>query len=165
MKVDILEEKDNKLMERKEVRVMITGRETTPKRVAVRGVLAKTLGVKEENIWIDSIDQKFGEKAAEVCLKVYKKAVEHPRDKKAREKEKKAAEAKTAEGAPGEAPQKPESSGETKAGQEKEAKKEAEKPAGNEAKENAAKEEPAESKEQKPVEVTPTTKTEADGVS
>src|SRR3989338_610414 len=72
MKMEIKNEKENKLMERKELEVEFIGFTKTPTRKEVLKEVAGKKGVKEELIIIETINQVFGQKKANAIIRVYK---------------------------------------------------------------------------------------------
>ena len=94
MEMKVLQEKDNQLLGRKEVRFEMrhTGG-ATPTKASVAKELASKYGVPEENIVIDYVLTKKGIAASEVKAKIYK---EKPKIK-AHAKSTKEKEAKTRE--------------------------------------------------------------------
>jgi len=71
MKIEVIEEKENKLLNRKEIKATITGFEKTPKREEVRSQLAAKLGADEKKLLLDEIKQEYGKKQATAYVKVY----------------------------------------------------------------------------------------------
>jgi len=145
--VEVIDDKDNVLLGRREVKVAIRFMGPTPDRKAVREALRAKLGVDPKLVVIGRIDQPFGSQRVEVEARIYKdeagKSVEHEHTLKREEgKKEKKAEAK----AP--APAKKEE----KAAEKPPAKeKKAEKPAKPEAKkeEKGEKKPPAKEKKEK----------------
>ena len=72
MKMEIKNEKENKLMERKELEAEFSGFTKTPTRKEVLKEVAGKKGVKEELIIIETINQVFGQKKANAIIRVYK---------------------------------------------------------------------------------------------
>lgn len=72
MEVTILEEKENPLLDRKDLKVKITHDAATPKILEVREKLAAMLGVDKETLILDSFKSKFGARESIGFAKVYK---------------------------------------------------------------------------------------------
>lgn len=72
MEVEILEEKENPLLERKELKVKIAHDAATPKISEVRDKLVAMLGVDKETLILDSFRSKFGARESIGFVKVYK---------------------------------------------------------------------------------------------
>lgn len=72
MEVRILEEKENSLLERKELKIKIAHDAATPKISEVRDKLVAMLGVDKETLILDSFRSKFGAKESVGFVKVYK---------------------------------------------------------------------------------------------
>lgn len=73
MKFRITEEKDAKVLSRKEVKAEIEFDATTPSRGNLRKRFASSLKVPEENVIVITVDAVFGEKKATVLANVYDK--------------------------------------------------------------------------------------------
>ena len=71
MEIKIASERENVLLGRKEIWVIVKGKET-PKRAEIKTRLAAELGVDEKLIIIDKINTISGSSEAEVYVKVYK---------------------------------------------------------------------------------------------
>ncbi|MBN3036905.1 MAG: hypothetical protein JW834_00490 [Candidatus Diapherotrites archaeon] len=71
MKVDIEDEKVNRLLQRTELRLAIDTEGTTPSRCDIAAHIAAKKGVKESQIVVDRVDQEHGAKKAKVYVKVY----------------------------------------------------------------------------------------------
>ncbi len=174
MKFDVSEEKENKLLHRKEIRGILTYEKETPSREQLQAYLAGTYGADKELVILDKIDNIFGARQAKIYVKVYdllENMQLYERQKPTEEKEEPAGEKKES---PEEKPaeekkEKPEVKEEKKEKPEvKEEKKEKpevkeEKPAeekkkspeakpSEEKKEEPKKEKPPEEKKEKPVE-------------
>ncbi|HIH96065.1 MAG TPA: 30S ribosomal protein S24e [Thermoplasmata archaeon] len=72
MKLELIEKKENKLLDRLEVRFRITDCGPTPKRGEVREKIAAKLGVKSDGIILDYLSSGYGEQAIMGYAKVYK---------------------------------------------------------------------------------------------
>ncbi len=72
MEVRILEEKENSLLERKELKIKIAHDAATPKISEVRDKLVAMLGVDKETLILDSFRSKFGARESVGFVKVYK---------------------------------------------------------------------------------------------
>ncbi len=72
MKIDIIEEKENKNLERKEVKAKITEFDKTPSRKEILKMISANIGADENKIIIDNIKQEFGKKTAMAYVKIYK---------------------------------------------------------------------------------------------
>jgi len=72
MKIEVIEEKENKLLNRKEIKATITGFEKTPTREEVRNQLIAKLGSDEKKLLLDEIKQEYGKKQAIAFVKIYK---------------------------------------------------------------------------------------------
>lgn len=71
MKMELTGESRNLLYDRREITAAAVETEATPSRKQVAGELAKLLGVNQECIVIDRIEQRFGRKTAAVRARVY----------------------------------------------------------------------------------------------
>ncbi len=71
MKIEILSKKDNKLLNRVEVKARLSDFASTPKRTEVMEELSKKIEAKPEVIAIKKIGQEFGKKEAIVTANVY----------------------------------------------------------------------------------------------
>lgn len=72
MEMEILEKKQNNLMNRIEIRFKISHpKETTPNRDSAREKMAALVNVKKEQVIIDSLDTKFGVNETTGYAKVY----------------------------------------------------------------------------------------------
>jgi len=72
MEVKILEEKENPLLDRRELKVKIAHDAATPKISEVRDKLAAMLGVDKETLILDSFKSKFGVRESIGFVKVYR---------------------------------------------------------------------------------------------
>ena len=71
MKLKLIQEKDSKLFNRKEVVYEGSFEGKTPKKEEVKKAIAETAKAKEEVIILERIKQKFGTTAAEIHAKIY----------------------------------------------------------------------------------------------
>lgn len=100
MFVEVIEEKRNPLLERREVLARVSEYETTPSRDAIIEELAKKLNASKESVYIAKVEQHFGQKKALVQAQVYASAqaldkhvhkkLLHTSGKKAKQEEEKA---------------------------------------------------------------------------
>ena len=75
MEIQIRENKENALLDRREI--VFTLRhdgETTPSRVQVRQLLASQIGTKTENVVIDVMESEYGRGASRGTARAYKSA-------------------------------------------------------------------------------------------
>ena len=72
VEIEILEKLENPLLNRTEVNFRVLGEGVTPRRSEVKKALAENLGVKEELIAVDKIEQGFGVAQATGRANVYK---------------------------------------------------------------------------------------------
>ncbi|MCX6798776.1 MAG: 30S ribosomal protein S24e [Candidatus Diapherotrites archaeon] len=121
MKVEIAGKRDNKSLQRAEVRFNVKDAAVTPNRKELRAKLAALQNSKEELVIVDSIMHNFGLREASGEAKIYKdekalKAAERPfmigrnigqKKKPGEKKAKKAAAAKKEEAAPAKKDEKP----------------------------------------------------------
>ena len=72
MKVELVSEKDNALLDRKEVVIKISEYGATPSRTELLEALPKALkGAKADGVYIQKVDQHYGKKNALVIAHVY----------------------------------------------------------------------------------------------
>jgi small subunit ribosomal protein S24e len=71
MDVDIIEEEDNPMLHRSDVRFSVTHEEATPSRLSVRDSLAAKLNKEAEEVVIHKLDTKFGMRETIGYAKVY----------------------------------------------------------------------------------------------
>jgi small subunit ribosomal protein S24e len=71
MEIDIIEEEENPMLHRTDVRFQITHEEATPSRLSVRDSLAATLNKDAEEVVIHKLDTKFGMRNTVGYAKVY----------------------------------------------------------------------------------------------
>jgi len=79
MDVDIIEEEENPMLHRTDVRFEVTHEEATPSRLSVRDSLAAMLNKDAEEVVIHELDTKFGMRRTVGYAKVYD-SPEHARD-------------------------------------------------------------------------------------
>lgn len=72
MEIKILEEKENPLLDRRELKVKIAHDAATPKISEVRDKLVAMLGVDKETLILDSFKSKFGAREGIGFVKVYR---------------------------------------------------------------------------------------------
>ncbi len=75
MEVNIINEFENPLLERKEIEAILSFQGPTPKTEEVIDALSKKLKVKETHIEVEKILQLFGKTEAKVYAYVYKKPI------------------------------------------------------------------------------------------
>ncbi|MEF8851305.1 MAG: 30S ribosomal protein S24e [Haloarculaceae archaeon] len=71
MDIDIIEEADNPMLHRTDVRFEVTHEEATPSRLSVRDSLAAMLNKDAEEVVIHELDTKFGMRTTVGYAKVY----------------------------------------------------------------------------------------------
>lgn len=78
MEIEILSEKENPLLERKEINFRVSYEKTTPNINEVRSKLIEVLKSDKNLTVVDTINQEFGRRSAQGYVKVYsnKKAAE-----------------------------------------------------------------------------------------
>ncbi|MFB6074076.1 MAG: 30S ribosomal protein S24e [Haloarculaceae archaeon] len=76
MEIDIIEEEENPMLHRSDVRFRVTHEEATPARLAVRDSLAAMLNKDAEEVVVRELDTKFGMRQTVGHAKVY----ESPQD-------------------------------------------------------------------------------------
>ena len=74
MKIEIVQDRDNPLLNRKELDIIITYESGTPKRDEVREELSKMLGAEKERIIIEKMESIFGLNKAKAHVHVYETA-------------------------------------------------------------------------------------------
>lgn len=105
----IVDQKENKLLHRKELRVAVTSPAGTAKREEVAGKLAAMLNVDKNQIAVDYIYQEFGSHKANSYVKVYESAeLLQKTEPKKKEKKTKEGAAQPAAASPAAAPAKAE---------------------------------------------------------
>ncbi|WP_276273784.1 30S ribosomal protein S24e [Haloarcula litorea] len=71
MDIDIVEEEDNPMLHRTDVRFEVVHDEATPSRLSVRDSLAATLNKDSDEVVIHELDTKFGMRKTVGYAKVY----------------------------------------------------------------------------------------------
>jgi len=71
MEINIIEDKENKLLHRREVRVSVKDYGATPSRKELISSISAKLGVNQENFVLDIADQQFGKKETLCYVKIY----------------------------------------------------------------------------------------------
>ena len=71
-KLDIAEEKENPLLNRKEYRVKITQEGSTPSRKEISDAVKGKIKANQELVIVDRVNQHYGKKQCTVYVKVYK---------------------------------------------------------------------------------------------
>ncbi len=71
MKIEIVEEKDNPLLNRKELKIKIIHEGATPSRKEVKDALVALLGAEKERVILDSYTSRFGMKESVGTARVY----------------------------------------------------------------------------------------------
>jgi len=79
MDIDIIEEEDNPMLHRTDVRFEVTHEEATPSRLSVRDSLAAMLNKDAEEVVVHELDTKFGMRRTVGYAKVYESA-DHAQD-------------------------------------------------------------------------------------
>ena len=69
--MEIIENKENKLLGRKEIVAKLVNEGATPKRVEIKKALAKKLKVKEELVIVNKVSNYFGDNNVQIKAKVY----------------------------------------------------------------------------------------------
>jgi len=94
MQVEVLDSKENPLLQRREITAKITGFAATPSLKEVADALCEALPAKADVLSVAKIEHKTGRTTAVVTAKLYtspeaKKAVEKEKKQKAKKEEKK----------------------------------------------------------------------------
>jgi small subunit ribosomal protein S24e len=79
MDIDIIEEDENPMLHRTDVRFEVTHEEATPSRLSVRDSLAAMLNKDAEEVLVHELDTKFGMRTTVGYAKVYD-TPEHAQD-------------------------------------------------------------------------------------
>jgi ribosomal protein S24E len=74
MKIEVKEEKENPLLHRKEVRLILRDFSETPSKKDTTSEIAKTLKTKEELVFIGEIRQEYGKSEALCYAEIYETA-------------------------------------------------------------------------------------------
>ncbi len=77
MKIEVLTEKNNPLLDRKELVVAVADYDATPKRDELAGEVAKKSGCEKECVYVEKLAQGFGAKKARAFVHVYSSAAAH----------------------------------------------------------------------------------------
>ena len=72
MKVKIIEEKENPLLNRKEIKIEVSEFDKTPSREEIRKQAAAKLGADEKKFLLDNLKQEYGKTKATAFVKIYK---------------------------------------------------------------------------------------------
>ncbi len=70
--MEILQEKENKLLHRKEILLKTNFEKSTPSKEEITKQLVNKLKVDPEVLKLDKVKQKFGERSADITAYVYK---------------------------------------------------------------------------------------------
>ncbi len=135
MEINIIDDRKNPLLSRREIICMVTKKGTTPSKNDIATQVSNELKLKRECVFIDAVYQKYGRPASEVHVKVYDKKELVPGYEK-QKKDTDSAEAKKEDGGEGKAPE------EAKEAPEKKEKVKEEKPKETPEKKEEVKEEP-----------------------
>ncbi|WP_248895312.1 30S ribosomal protein S24e [Haloplanus halobius] len=79
MDIDIIEEDENPMLHRTDVRFQVTHEDATPSRLSVRDSLAAKLNKDSSEVVVHELDTKFGMRKTVGYAKVYESA-DHARD-------------------------------------------------------------------------------------
>ncbi len=71
MNLEILEERANKLLHRTEIEARITFDSATPSREEIVKLVAAKKNVPEDLVIVENINQKFGQRVADVSVRIY----------------------------------------------------------------------------------------------
>lgn len=71
MKVEIVEERENPLLNRRELKIRVLHKDATPSRREVREKLIALLGVEGERVILDSYKSRFGVRESYGTARVY----------------------------------------------------------------------------------------------
>ncbi len=71
MNLDIIEEKPNKILHRTEIKARVTFDSATPSREEVIKLIAAKKNVPENLVIVREINQKFGQRSADVEIMIY----------------------------------------------------------------------------------------------
>ena len=92
--MEILEEKNNQLFDRKEIKLKLKS-EASLSNEDAKKTIAEKFSVNPENIKINKIEGKFGSRNFTISAEIYKQKVEEKNAKKNRKKGKKAPQEQT----------------------------------------------------------------------
>lgn len=73
MEIDIIDDKKNPLLSRREIICMVTKKGTTPSKNDIATQVSNELKLKKECVFIDAVYQKYGRPTSEVHVRVYDK--------------------------------------------------------------------------------------------
>ncbi len=107
MEINIIDDKKNPLLSRREIICMVTKKGTTPSKNDIATQVSNELKLKKECVFIDAVYQKYGRPTSEVHVRVYDKKELVPGYEKPK-KDADSAEAKKESKAPEEAKEAPE---------------------------------------------------------
>ena len=79
MNIDIIEEDENPMLHRTDIRFEVTHEEATPSRLSVRDSLSAKLNKDAEEVVVHELDTKFGMRTSIGYAKVYESS-EHAQD-------------------------------------------------------------------------------------
>jgi small subunit ribosomal protein S24e len=71
MKIEIVEEKDNPLLNRKELKIKIIHEGATPSRQEVKDALVALLGIEKDRVILNSYTSRFGVRESTGTARVY----------------------------------------------------------------------------------------------
>ncbi len=71
MNLQILNERENRLLHRTEIEARVTFENATPSREEIIKLIAAKKNVPENLVIVENIDQKFGQRVADVFIKIY----------------------------------------------------------------------------------------------
>ncbi len=71
MNLQILNERENRLLHRTEIEARVTFDSATPSREEIIKLIAAKKNVPENLVIVENIDQKFGQRVADVFIKIY----------------------------------------------------------------------------------------------
>jgi small subunit ribosomal protein S24e len=74
MQIEVVEEEDNTLLNRKELKVKVSHPAATPSRIEVRDKVAADLKVSPELVIVDNMKTAFGKKETAAYIKIYDSA-------------------------------------------------------------------------------------------
>jgi len=72
MDIEVVSENENKLIDRKEIRIKVGFSGATPKRSEIKGELSGKLGMNSDLLVIRQITEKYGTKSVEADVHIYK---------------------------------------------------------------------------------------------
>jgi len=74
MQIEVVEEEDNALLNRRELKVKVSHPAATPSRIDVKNRVAADLKVSPELVIVDSMKTAFGKKETAAYIKIYDSA-------------------------------------------------------------------------------------------